>query len=64
MFQNIIGQSEHKFESEHLRRNKQKDECRKENYRKKTILLENMQRLREDFVLHSLMFYNEGCPIS
>ena len=39
MFQNIISQSEHKFESEHLRRNKQKDECRKENYRKKNYFV-------------------------
>ena len=34
MFQNIISQSEHKFESKHLSRNKQK--MRVKNYKRKT----------------------------
>ena len=47
MFQNIISQSEHKFSSEHLRRNKQKMSAEKKNIKEKqTILLENKQRLR------------------
>ena len=36
MFQNIISESEHKFASEHLKRNQQKNECWKENHRRKT----------------------------
>ena len=47
MFQNIISQSEQKFASEHLRRNKQKMRAGKKTIEEKqTILLESMQRLR------------------
>ena len=47
MFQNIISQSEQKFASEHLRRNKQKMRTGKKTIEEKqTILLESMQRLR------------------
>ena len=35
MFQNIISQCEQKFASEHLRRNKRKNERWKENHRRK-----------------------------
>ena len=47
MFENIISQSDHKFASEHLRRNKQKMRAGKKAIEgKQTILLEIMQRLR------------------
>ena len=46
MLQNIISQSEHKFASEHLRRNKQKVKAGKKTLEEKeTILLESMRRL-------------------
>ena len=47
MFQNIISQSEHKFTSEHLKRNKQKMSAGKKTIKEKqTILLESMRRCR------------------
>ena len=53
MFQNIISQSEHKFTSEHLRRNKQKMSAGKKTIKEKqTMLLESMRRCRSGFVLH------------
>ena len=46
MFQNIISGSEHKFASEHLKRNKQKMSAGKKTIEEKqSILLENMCRL-------------------
>ena len=47
MFQNKISQSEHKFASEYLKRNKQKMSAgRKTIKEKQTILLESTQRFR------------------
>ena len=47
MFQKIVSQSEHKFASEHLRRNKQTMRAGKKTIEvKQTILLESMQRFR------------------
>ena len=46
MFQNIISGSEHKYASEHLKRNKQKMSAgKKTTDEKRTILLESMQHL-------------------
>ena len=54
MFQYIISRSEYNCALEHLRRNKQKISAEKKTIEEKqTILLESMQRLRQDFVLHS-----------
>ena len=53
MFQNIICGSEHKCTSEQLKRNKQKMSAGKKTIEEKqTILLEIMQCLRYDFLLH------------
>ena len=47
VFQNIISGSEHKFASEHLRRNKQKMSGGKKTIEEKqTILFDSMQRRR------------------
>ena len=45
MFQNIISQSENKFASEYLRRNKKMSAGKKTMQEKQTILLESIQRL-------------------